>query len=308
MKPVNNTTIGASLENNGEPPTHIERGDLMDAHHSAWFNQTTQELAPDFPITAADVVLDVKCGTGAASLFAARAGAQVTFIDAQPSHVAQVAQHMQQEKLSHVHGMVGEVYALDVPDGHASKIIALNIFERIDAQPHEVMQELVRVGQSGALYLLSVPDARGELMQKAVVPASHHEPADQTIFDREAFAQLVSDAGLEIVSHRFYGFYQTLWMLFYGATLGRANPDTMPNDSQTATHPLLKQWADTWQLFLKHPRAGELKPNLDALLPKNQVIVARKVKQNPLNTSSTQNHSAVKRFYQFIVQRIKAQK
>jgi hypothetical protein len=78
---------------------------------------------------------------------------------------------------------------------------------------------------------------------------------------------MVSDAGLEVLSHSQYGFYWSMWMLlFWEAKVDFSNAD----------HPLLNHWADTWQAVLASPRGAQIKQALDAVVAKSQVIIARK--------------------------------
>jgi len=41
-------------------------------------------------------------------------------------------------------------------------------------------------------------------------------------------------------------------------------------------HPLLEQWDQTWRILLALPNGHKVKAALDEVLPKSQVIVARK--------------------------------
>jgi hypothetical protein len=86
-------------------------------------------------------------------------------------------------------------------------------------------------------------------------------------------------AGLEIVQRDAHGFFWSMWMLLYW-TLAKKHGVTI----EVSTHdviqppypPLLNEWARVWNQVLKMPEGLELKNKLDALLPKSQVIIARK--------------------------------
>ncbi len=146
--------------------------------------------------------------------------------------------------------------------------------------PAGVMKELVRVGRPGALYLISVPDAKGELLQKKFAdPAHFEEPNHVRIFTSSELEQLVVEAGLVVEGRQTTGFYWVIWMCFFwvcqkasgepydGATLDKITPPYPP---------VLNSWADTWLKFLQLPDAVPIKQELDSFLPKSRIIVARK--------------------------------
>jgi hypothetical protein len=105
-------------------------------------------------------------------------------------------------------------------------------------------------------------------LQKDIAsPDYFQKPNHIRIISEEQFKAMVSDAGLEIISHSQYGFYWSMWMLlFWEAKVEFSNPD----------HPLLEHWANTWQAVLDSPRGAQIKQALDAVVAKSQVIIARK--------------------------------
>ena len=68
----------------------LERLDMAvrDMSEAGWVNQERAELYPHFPIGKDDIVLDVGCGNGGKTLFCARQGAHIIFVDVDEAAVA----------------------------------------------------------------------------------------------------------------------------------------------------------------------------------------------------------------------------
>lgn len=252
---------------------------LVDAVQRGWFQNDSGELFSGFPITPEDVVLDVGCGSGGATLWAARRGAEVIFTDVVEEKIAALRDRVRETPARKATGMVCDSAPLPMADGMASRIMALEVLEHVE-DPAQMMRELVRVGQPGALYLLSVPDARGEMMQKTIAPDAYFAPPNHIhIFEREAFARLVEDAGLKVERHTSYGFFWSIWTMLYWAW-ARDNGVELRGESLDVVNPpyppLLNDWAKVWHTLIQIPEASPLKNALDDLLPKSQIIVARK--------------------------------
>jgi len=252
---------------------------LHDAVLSGWFNNATGELHPDFAVSSQDTVLDFGCGGGGATQFCSRQGAHVIFADSDASKIAQIEEALMQSGTSSFQGIVSETLPLPLEDASVSRVVAQEVLEHVE-NPQQVLAELYRLGRPGALYLLSVPHERSELMQQGIAPASHFAPPNHRhIFGEEQFMELVQTTGLEVVSRHNFGFYWAFWMMLYWANL-----DAEGHVHQGATHdlitppyaPLLDDWAAIWLRLLQMPAGPELKRRLDALLPKSQIIVARK--------------------------------
>jgi len=157
---------------------------------------------------------------------------------------------------------------LPLADASVSRIIVTEVFEHVMV-PERVMGELVRVGHPGALYLLSVPDPSSENLQRPfAAPSYFAHPNHIRIFERDTFDRLVLDAGLEIVNKTLEGFYWTMWWcLFWACQCDLTEADR---------HPLLANWARTWNLLMETERGPVIKEALDQVLPKSQTIIARK--------------------------------
>lgn len=264
---------------------------LVDVVQSGWFQNESGELFKGFPITNHDRVVDVGCGLGSATLFCAKQGAQVIFTDTESSKVEALSQRLDSMSLHRYQGIVSDSNPLPIPDAYATRVIALEVLEHVD-EPMSVMQELFRIGKPGALYLLAVPDAAGEKIQKLIAPTVHFErPNHIHIFERAQFEALVSNSGLVIDKKDTYSFYWCMWMLIYWASLQATGESVAGATHDTINPPyppLLNEWATLWYQLISMPHGPVIRRELDKLLPKSQVIIARKPMANsePMNTFS----------------------
>jgi 2-polyprenyl-3-methyl-5-hydroxy-6-metoxy-1,4-benzoquinol methylase len=240
---------------------------LRDALASGWYLQESDELYRGFAISAEDVVLDVGCGDGGNSLFCAFRGAHVIVADIDAHKVESTRQRLADTPARLVQGVVSDANPLLLEDGIASKVISMEVLEHVD-DTAQFLSELVRVGKPGAQYLLSVPDPVQEHLQKKVAPASHFEkPNHVRIIERAEFEKMVTDAGLVIEGHEYYGFYWSVWWLFFWVC---------KVDLSNAHHPLLDSWAKTWDILMDSPNGEHVRNTLNDFMPKSQVIIARK--------------------------------
>lgn len=252
---------------------------LLDAVQSGWYQSQSDELFKGFPVGAEDSVLDVGCGAGGATLFCANRGAAVTFTDVVAEKIESLRQRVARTPARQAEGLVVDSTRLPLADACMTRIISMEVLEHVD-DPQAFLCELARVGLPGALYLLAVPDPVGEQMQRGFAPDSYFQaPNHIHIFEREQFGELVVNAGLEIVERSSFGFFWTMWMFMYwviarnaGAELEGASHDIV----QPPYPPLLNDWARLWHSLIQMPEAVPMKQALDRLLPKSQVIIARK--------------------------------
>jgi SAM-dependent methyltransferase len=241
---------------------------LWDDMTSGWYRNDVDEIFEGFHIAPADVVLDVGCGDGGRSMFCAARGCHVIYADIDPDKVAHKASRLEGSGARKQQGIVSDTDPLPLDAGTATRVIATEIIEHVD-QPARFLAELVRVGAPGALYLLTVPEALAERAQVGVAaPQYFQKPNHIHCFDRQEFADLVTDAGLAIESHRVHGFFWTLWWMFFWSS---AQPQIGPPWTE-----LLDTWTRTWVALRETPQGPRVKEILDDLLPKSQVIVARK--------------------------------
>ena len=229
---------------------------------------TTRELSPGFPVSAEDIVLDLGCGDKPISAFCAPLGAAIILADIDECRLRQGVDHVAALGPRHLAALVTDSTPLPLADASVSRIIATEVFEHVVA-PERVMAELARVGMPGALYLLSAPDPTSENLQRPfAAPAYFEHPNHIRILERDTFDRLVTDAGLEIVHKTLDGFYWTMWWcLFWACQCDLTEADR---------HPLLANWARTWNLLMETERGPVIKEALDQVLPKSQTIIARK--------------------------------
>jgi len=260
---------------------HVDSRDcgLVDAVQSGWFLNSSNELFKDFSISAEDSVLDVGCGAGGATLFCANRGAHVVFTDVVAETIESLKIRVAQTPARKSEGIVSNSLPLPVANASMSRVIAMEVLEHVE-EPAAFMSELVRVGKPGALYLLAVPDPVGEKIQKEIAPISHFEqPNHIHIFEREAFANLVTGSGLEILRRDAYGFYWSIWMLLFWTSAKSEGTefDGASLDFVKPPYPaILNDWARLWRQVIQMPESAAMKQALDQLLPKSQVIIARK--------------------------------
>jgi SAM-dependent methyltransferase len=241
-----------------------------EGEHFGLFNKRTRELVGGFPVGPDDIVVDVGCGVGCASVFASECGATVFAVDIDPRALAAVEERMRGRRPARpFRTVLSDANPLPLPDGLASRIVAQEVLEHVD-DPHQFLAELVRIGRPNALYLLSVPDPVAEAVQKKLAPEAYwRKPNHLRIFERDAFAQLVRDAGLSIEKQQPYSFFWSMWwFLFWSAERDVA--------AGTPATPVLAHWNKTWAALMKTPNGAKIKQALDETMPKSQVIVARK--------------------------------
>ncbi|WP_339463643.1 class I SAM-dependent methyltransferase [Pseudomonas sp. EA_105y_Pfl2_R69] len=241
---------------------------LVDIHLSGWLQNETGELVKGFAIGPEDSVLDIGCGEGGYALFSARQGAEMLLADVDAQRLETAMQRLQAEGARSVQTLVTDANPIPLPDNRVSKVVAMEVLEHVD-DPAQFMAELVRVAKPGAQFLLTVPDEVIEGVQKHIAPPVYFQsPNHIRVFKRGELERLALDAGLIIESSTQYGFYHSVWWSLYWACENQ--PLSPP------WHPLLENWAQTWSTLLSLPAGPRIKHALDAVMPKSQVIVARK--------------------------------
>jgi len=240
---------------------------LRDLIAAGWFQNATGELFTGFPLGPSDTHLDVGCGDGGATLFAARQGCRVIATDVQPDKIATLERRLTAEGSASHRCLVSDTNPLPLADETATRITCSEVLEHVP-HPAGFLAELVRVGAAGALYLLTVPDPASEAAQRQLAGESYWRPPNHVrIFEREEFARLVSGAGLAIEARHSVGFYASVWWaLFWSAGQELGDDET----------PLLAAWTTAWEQVLAHPDGLKIKRALDSCLPKSQIIIARK--------------------------------
>lgn len=249
---------------------------LNDAVRSGWYLNDTAELYRGFKISSEDVVLDVGCGEGLATLFCAKFGPHVVFSDVEEGKVETLKEKANRSKARRVEGMVSDSMPLPLPDEYATKILSMEVLEHTDS-PQEIVKELYRVGKPGAQYLITVPDARTENFQKGFADPSYFEkPNHIHIFNKQEFIDLVESAGLVVEEYTTWGFYWHMWMSIFWSVPNELDSDETLSLVSPPYHPALQSWTNTWDEILKVPGADKLIDTFNSTLPKAQAIIARK--------------------------------
>jgi 2-polyprenyl-3-methyl-5-hydroxy-6-metoxy-1,4-benzoquinol methylase len=246
---------------------------------SGWHNMQTGELLPGFPIGRSDIVVDVGCGDGGASLFAVRQGAEVVAIDIDPATIERLGQRMreEQEQLGpniqrrSCRAVVSDCNPIPLPDGYATTVLAMEVLEHVD-DPRAFLAELARIGKPGARYFLSVPHALSEAVQRKIAPASYWaKPNHLRVFEQDELQDLVQAAGLTVQRRFSVGFYWLIWWSLFWA----AGVKNVPF-GKSGGSPLLKNWNKTCKCLLDAPGAKHVLQALEETLPHSQVIFACK--------------------------------
>jgi len=252
-------------------PAAMEQPDpmigLKDAVMRGWFHPENGELFTGFAIGPEDVVADIGCGDGGNARYCASRGARLILADISPdcvaaaaARVAAVPGHKPYE--SHV----TDSDPLPIADAAATRVICTEVIEHVDS-PARLLAELVRIGRPGAQYLITSPAPEAEAIQKKIAPPGYFEkPNHLRIIPFDELARWVEEAGLVIEARHTYGFYSVMWWTMFWAC-----------DVPLGTsHPVLDHWTLCWQTLLNLPDGPKTKHALDDLLPKSQMIIARK--------------------------------
>lgn len=235
------------------------------------FNFDKRELVNGFPIKEDDTVVDVGCGEGWSSAFAARCGASVYAVDIDPQALASVERLIKRWPVVRpFHILRSDANPLPLEDGSATCVVAQEVIEHVD-DPQRFLAELTRVGCPGARYLLSAPDPAGESLQKRLAPESYwRRPNHLRVLERDEFDRLVREAGLEIENRLSYSFFWSMWWILFWS-----GEEHIPAGSPGT--PVLSHWNKTWTALMKTRNGPRIKQALDDFMPKSQVILARKV-------------------------------
>lgn len=243
---------------------------FKDQHKSGWINNETGELLTGVHVHPGMKVVDIGCGDGGYVSFCSRMGADVTFVDTQEAKVRALEDSLKGIAQGAIEGIVSDCNPIPLEDGNADLVISTEVLEHV-ADPEAFLKEIVRIGSSDALYLLTVPDARGEELIKTVAnPAYFQEPNHIHIFSAESFEDLVKRCGLEVVRHEYQAGFWAIFYLFKWAT---SEPGEGLNSN---VHPSTIHWTRAWNEVLEHPNGEKIREALNRALPRCQVIVARR--------------------------------
>lgn len=240
----------------------------LDAKHGGWFNDASGELFEGFPISSEDIVIDVGCGNGSKTHFCAMQGAHVIFVDINANKVATTQHRLADTPARKAEPIVCDSNPLPLEDASVTKVVSTEVIEHVE-DPAQFINELVRIGRPGAQYLITAPHPASENLQQKFAAPSYFEPPNHIrILQQEEFKQLLTDAGLIIERYTCRGFYWTMWWTFFWQCENQGFTEPW--------HPLLENWGKTWETLLNTPSGPEVKKALDEIMPKNQIIIARK--------------------------------
>jgi SAM-dependent methyltransferase len=240
---------------------------LRDARRSGWYRAETRELFDGFPIAPSDTVIDVGCGEGENAGFYARFAARTIAVDIDPKKIAAAEERLRSVGATNYRTIISDGNPLPIESATADKIVCTEVLEHVP-DTAQFMRELVRIGKPEALYLISVPDALSEQVLKRVSPPiCFQEPNHIRVIGRDEFERMVTDAGLRVDKHAFYGFYWAIWH----ALVWKCNIDF-----DHGRHPALDHWTRAWDAVLDLPEGQQCKNALDEAMPKSQIIIARK--------------------------------
>jgi SAM-dependent methyltransferase len=225
---------------------------------------------PGFEITADDTLVDVGCGDGRVCAYAGHQGAHVIGLDIEASLIEETARAMEGVPARSFRGIVCDADPIPLPDGTASVVVSTEVLEHVD-DPARLISELVRIGKPGARYLISVPDPASESVMKVVAPRWYFEkPLHVRIFEHEDLDRLCTDAGLVVEARMASGCFWSLWWISRMA-IGMEH-----KYSPTPDHAIFEHLDGLFGNLLATPKGPEAMQVLDRLIPKSQVILARK--------------------------------
>ncbi len=219
-----------------------------------------------------DTVVDVGCGSGEVCVAAGMTGAEVIGIDIDPKLVPHLYQRMKDVPARSFRAMASNCDPIPIADGIASHVICTEVMEHVD-NPARFAAELNRIGKPGATYFISVPDPVSETMMKSLVEPSYFQrPNHQRVYAREEFDALLKAAGLDPVDRPRSpnNFYWAFWCLlrWSGTPDGNPAPGYLP--------PSIYQWNEVWAALIESPISGPVVEQLDRLMPRSQMVIARK--------------------------------
>ena len=259
-------------QHNARHPQMVERNDdevgLRDMSLGGWFNSETGELAPGFNILRGETVLDVGCGNGFLSHFCAQRGARLLLADIDGDALLAAAERLKGLNCESLELVQTNADPLPFPDASVDKVIASEVLEHV-SNPDQFINELFRVAKPGATFLVSVPGALSETLQKDLAPDSDFLPPNHLrIFQVGELASLLRRHGLVVEGEYPRGFLISMWWIFFWAAGQK--------ELRPPWQPLLRSWDRTWAMLLDQPGGLKVKRVLDEFMPKSITVIARK--------------------------------
>jgi SAM-dependent methyltransferase len=250
--------------------THVG---LRDQIREGWFNGKTGELTKGVRVRSTDTVIDVGCGEGGIIGFCAGQGAEVIFVDMDEKRLAETEARIRVSPAHAYRAILSQCDPIPLPDATGDLVICTEVLEHVP-DPIQFLGELIRVAKPGGRIIVTVPDARSEQFLAATAPAYYfQEPNHIRTFSADDFRSLVLDAGLQIESQQSIGCF---WSMYLTLSWLTAAPE--PEGPIDNPHPITDHWVRLWQEVQAQPQGDKVRSALNELLPRTQVIVARKPK------------------------------
>lgn len=144
--------------------------------------------------------------------------------------------------------------------------------------------ELVSSGKPGAQYLVRVPAPVDEYLQEDITPPRYFAtPNHFRIFSHDDFTRRATDTGLIIEYLQAIRFFWVMCMVFFWASVraARQGSKVAVRDHIAQRHnPRMDNWAGVWRRLLDRPDGLVIKQQLDRFMPKSQMLIARKARQD----------------------------
>ena len=157
-------------------------------------------------------ILEAGCGLGQLVLALDARGYPVEGVDYAEETVRAV-----KEAAPHLNIRTGDVYALDVPDGHYDGYISIGVFEHEVEGPWRGLRETRRVLSDGGIAYLALPHLnrkRAGWLPRVprVAPGESYRGLDfyQYYYPEAEFRSMLNEAGFDLVEMYYYGLYSAL--------------------------------------------------------------------------------------------------
>lgn len=239
----------------------------LDAIASSWFNEADQCLFKDFSIRSTDTVLDVGSGNGGVAHFCGQFCQSLIITDIDANNARNAYVELKKSNCELKSALISDSLPLPIADSSIDKIISMEVIEHVQ-DPAIFLNELYRVGKTGARYLISAPAGISEQLQQGIAAKEHFLPPNHIqIFNDGELEQLIINTGFTIESVHLDGFYWTIWWLIFWC------------DGQPLKPPwseLLQSWPMLWSTLMQTTKADTLRNKLNQAMPKTQIIIAIK--------------------------------
>lgn len=256
----------------------VQRVGLRDDVLAGYFNNDTSEVFPGFPLIDTDILVDFGCGSGGPLEFCINRVSHVFALDSDPETLNICRHRLSKDTLTSVEFIQADGRKIPLPNETATKVMCLEVLEHVD-DPLETLNELVRIGKPECTYLISIPDPRSENILKTLAPpAAFEKPHHIRVIEPHDFSAMLNNAGLEVQSHSFVGGFSSVLAAIYFSrveSLGLTGVCSI-RPELAFVDPAINDWAHCWNALLDLEHGTEIKRILDLIVPKSQVVVAKK--------------------------------